>query len=96
MSNNLLNLPEFYLFTFVSTSHALKGESVLKAQQAEHIMIPTLREISASCGLSIKIRPEDLDKYKQVFLEQRVKAEKYYHVRKDGNKHLIEEFPFNP
>lgn len=96
MTNNLLNLTEFYLFTFASTSQALKGESILKAQQAEFIMIPTLREISSSCGLSIKIRPEDLENYKQIFLQHRVKVEKYYYIRKDGNKYLIEAFSFNP
>ncbi|HPF21151.1 MAG TPA: DUF3343 domain-containing protein [Syntrophomonas sp.] len=95
MSDHLLNLQEFYLFTFVSTSHALQGERILKAQQAEFIMIPTLREISASCGLSIKIRPENLAQYRQIFLDHRVKAENYYHVRKDGKQYMIKAFPFN-
>lgn len=95
MTDNLLNLKEFYLFTFAGTSHALQGESVLKAQQAEFIMLPTLREISSSCGLSIKIRPENLENYKQIFRNHRIKVENYYHVKKDGQRYIIEMYPYN-
>jgi hypothetical protein len=96
MENSLLNLKEFYLFTFVSTSNALKAESILKEQSFDFIVIPTLREISSSCGLSIKVRPDDVEKTRQLFIDHRVKAEKYYHVLKEGKKYLIKEFPFYP
>jgi transcriptional regulator GlxA family with amidase domain len=96
MDDSLLNLKEFYLFTFFSTSNALKAESVLKEQSFDFIVIPTLREISSSCGLSIKVRPADVEKCRQIFVDNRVKAEKYYHVLKEGKKYLIKEFPFSP
>lgn len=96
MNTSLLNLNDFYLFTFASTSNALKAESILKTQAMDFVMIPTLREISSSCGLSIKIRPADLEECKQTFFDHRIKAEKYYHVRKEDNKYLINEFPFSP
>ncbi|HWQ75163.1 MAG TPA: DUF3343 domain-containing protein [Syntrophomonas sp.] len=94
MDNNLLNIEEFCLFTFASTSAALKAESVLKAQSFEHIMIPTLREISSSCGLSVKIRPEDLESCRQILADHRIKIEKCYYVRKDGGKYKISEVAF--
>jgi len=96
MDDNLLNVKEFYLFTFVSTSNALKAESILKDQSIEFIVIPTLREISSSCGLSIKVRLDDMNKCRQIFVDKHIKAEKYYHVLKEGNKYLIKEFPFSP
>lgn len=96
MDNSLLNLKEFYLFTFVSTSNALKAETILKEQSFDFIVIPTLREISSSCGLSIKVRPADVEKCRQIFVDKHVKAEKYYHVLKEGKKYLIKEFPFSP
>jgi hypothetical protein len=44
---------EFYVIAFDSTHYAMKTERLLKSKfQIE--MIPTPREISASCGLSIK------------------------------------------
>ncbi len=44
---------EFYVIAFDSTHYAMKAEKLLKSKfQIE--MIPTPREISASCGLSIK------------------------------------------
>jgi len=96
MDNSLLNLTEFYLFTFVSTSNALKAESILKEQSFDFIVIPTLREISSSCGLSIKVRPADVEKCRLIFVDSHIKAEKYYHVLKEGKKYLIKEFPFSP
>lgn len=88
MSTNVFSLKEFSLFTFVSTSHALKAEKILKKYNAEFIMIPTLREISSSCGLSIKIAPEYLEQYRMVLQENNVTVEQIYHVQKFDGKNL--------
>jgi hypothetical protein len=96
MDNNLMNENDFYLFTFASTSNALKAENILKQQAFDFIMIPTLREISSSCGLSVKVWPADVEKCRQILIDNRIKAEKYYHVIKENKKYLINEFPFNP
>jgi len=93
MDNSLLNLKEFCLFTFVSTSNALKAEGVLKKEQADFIVIPTLREISSSCGLSIKVRPDQVEAYKQLLVENNVAVEKIFHASKEQNKYLIKEYP---
>lgn len=89
MSNNIFSIKEFYLFTFVSTSHALKAEKILKKQSTEFIMIPTLREISSSCGLSIKIAPEYLEEYRAVLHDNNVTVEQIYHVQNNDGKNLI-------
>ena len=44
----------FYCLTFDSTHYAIKTEKKLKEKNLEVSIIPTPREISASCGLSIK------------------------------------------
>ncbi|HZK87363.1 MAG TPA: DUF3343 domain-containing protein [Syntrophomonas sp.] len=92
MDSSLFDLAEFYLYTFVSTSNALKAESVLKNEQADFITIPTLREISSSCGLSIKIRPEHIEEYRLLLQDNKVAVEKIYHVNKVQKKYRVEEY----
>lgn len=56
-----------YVIAFDSTHHAIKAEKILKAEDLNIRVIPTPREISASCGLSIKFNEEDLNKIIEVF-----------------------------
>ena len=48
---------EYGLLTFSSTHTALRAEVLLRDLNVR--MMPTLREISASCGISLRLRPED-------------------------------------
>lgn len=43
------------LITFDSTHHALRGEQILEQAQLGPDIIPTPREITASCGLSLSL-----------------------------------------
>ena len=45
----------YYILAFDSTHHAIKAEEQLKKNKLEAEMIPTPRDVDASCGLSIKI-----------------------------------------
>lgn len=47
----------YLLFTFDSTHAAMAASRALKPLGA--VMMPTLREISVSCGISLRLRPED-------------------------------------
>jgi hypothetical protein len=50
---------EYYVVTFVSTSHAIKLEKLMLPQL--HVaIIPTPTEISRSCGLSFRLDDVDL------------------------------------
>lgn len=84
--SSLLKASDYYLFTFVSTAHALKAERLLKLAELEHLMMPTPREISTSCGLSIKLFPADRERYQQLLEEQQVVMEQIYHVAPEGIK----------
>jgi len=50
---------EKYIITFKSTHYAIMSERKLRDYKVE--MIPTPREISASCGLSIMFEVEDFN-----------------------------------
>lgn len=82
--SSLLKTKEYYLFTFVSTAQALKAERVLKLAALEHMMIPTPREISTSCGLSIKLFPDDRERCQQLMADKQVALEQIYHIAPEG------------
>lgn len=48
------------LITFDSTHHALRAEQVLEGAGLTPDIIPTPREITASCGLSLSLVASDL------------------------------------
>ncbi|SHK04560.1 DUF3343 domain-containing protein [Tepidibacter formicigenes] len=53
-----------YLVTFNSTHYAIRSEKVLKELNLPITIIPTPREISSSCGLSIKFEEKLLEDIK--------------------------------
>lgn len=54
MLKELFRAKNYVLLVFPSTHHALEAESLLQGK-VEFVTIPTPRDISASCGLSLKI-----------------------------------------
>lgn len=57
---------KFYVVSFDSTHHAIKGEKILKDSGYNIRVIPTPREVTASCGLSIKFEEKDLGKIQTI------------------------------
>lgn len=51
---------DYYLLTFANTHAAMMAEGILKGL-FEITIIPTLREISAGCGISISIKASDIE-----------------------------------
>lgn len=58
---------EYYLLTFESTHAAISTEKLLKP--AEVTIMPVPRFISASCGISVRIRPDMKEKAEALFTE---------------------------
>lgn len=57
-----MNNNGYYVLAFESTHYAIRAESLLKRQKVKGEMIPTPREIDASCGLSIRFSQEYLER----------------------------------
>lgn len=55
---------KYLMLTFESVNHTMMTESKLKSYGFEIKTIPTPREISNSCGLTIRMSMDDLDKVK--------------------------------
>ncbi|NLT20084.1 MAG: DUF3343 domain-containing protein [Syntrophomonadaceae bacterium] len=89
MDNSLIKTNNYTVFTFTSTSNALKAEKLLKEIKAEFLIMPTLREISSSCGLSIKLASENQPVYYQYLIDHNVDIDGAYNVEKQGKKNLV-------
>lgn len=60
----------FYCLTFDSTHYAIKIEKRMKETSLKGVMIPTPREVSASCGLSLKFLEEDKEGMLSLLLDE--------------------------
>ena len=58
-------MEEYYLLTFESTHAAISTEKLLKP--AEVTIMPVPRFISASCGISVRIRPDKKSEAEEIF-----------------------------
>ena len=75
---------EYYLLTFESTHAAISTEKLLKP--AEVTIMPVPRFISASCGISVRIRPDKKEDAEEIFRNgsKLTTADyTYYHVVRD-------------
>ena len=60
-------MDEYYLLTFESTHAAISTEKLLKP--AEVTIMPVPRFISASCGISVRIRPDKREEAEKMIRE---------------------------
>lgn len=76
------------LITFKSTNFALQGEQVFKDNNFVFKTIPTPRDVSTSCGLSLLFFEEDIDKAKDLIVEGYMSVDGLYRYSKssEGNK----------
>lgn len=91
MSYELLTAKEYCVVTFNSTQCALLGEKNLVERNVDLIVIPTPREISADCGLALKIFCRDLDLVRQGLDETGVSAGGFYKLTKTDSRTIVSE-----
>ncbi|OJT74733.1 hypothetical protein BM530_14345, partial [Clostridioides difficile] len=53
---------QMYIVSFNSTHHAIRSEKLFGENSLKVMALPTPREITASCGISIKFSFEDMEK----------------------------------
>ncbi|SKC88294.1 DUF3343 domain-containing protein [Maledivibacter halophilus] len=83
---------EFYVIAFESTHYAIMIEKKLK-EKYNIQTIPTPREITASCGLSIKFEGEILEDIKNELIYQKsdMNLLNIYRIIRVGNKKEAEK-----
>ncbi len=79
----------FYIFTFDSTQQAMRCEKEMKAEGFAVRIIPTPREITASCGLSLRFEKQDQAVIQEKVDRQGLEILGVYRVEKEGLKKKV-------
>lgn len=74
--------------TFQSTHHAIAGEKHIKEEGIAIKTIPTPREITASCGLSIKFELEDLERIQAIIAQNQLSIEGIYQIQLENEQKI--------
>jgi hypothetical protein len=84
-------MEEFIVITFESTNFAMQTESYLKNNNIKQQIIPTPREITLSCGLSIRTPIENKDAILELVGQNKIRIKKIYRLSGSGKDRVIEE-----
>ena len=76
----------FCLIAFDSPHAAIRSEKLLKALSPA--VVPTLRAITASCGMSLRLRPEQTEEAQALLKESSIDQALYrfYRVEQENGK----------
>lgn len=85
-----MKVEKFLLLVSDSTHYVMKLEKLLQNSQICCRIIPLPSEISAGCGLSLKVELTDLEKIDEILERENIEIEKYL-VEKIGLKKKIEK-----
>jgi hypothetical protein len=76
-------MDKYYILTFENTHSAINGESVLKANNIKAIVMPTPTFVTKSCGISLRLTEEEIEKVKPLISEEKIKIKSA--ILKDEN-----------
>ena len=79
-------MERYWLFAFDSPHAAISAQRLLASCGA--VVMPTLRSITASCGMSLRLRDEALEKAKQIMKASSIDPALYhlYRVEQEGKE----------
>ena len=66
-------MEKYYILTFENTHNAISGESILKENKIKVIVMPTPTFITKSCGISLRIDENEIEKIKTLENEGKLK-----------------------
>lgn len=81
---------EMYIVSFNSTHQAIRTDKLFEELNIKSTTLPTPREITASCGISIRFLYDDLDNVNKVLEDNSIEYKGIYHISKlsDGKKNV--------
>ncbi|MDO5027880.1 MAG: DUF3343 domain-containing protein [Bacillota bacterium] len=69
---------DYCLYTFSSSSQAMKAEMLLQEAKIKARLVPLLPEIDAGCGLALRFSIEDYKEVDKIFSEKNFAYENRY------------------
>ena len=71
-------MENYYIITFENTQGTLNAESILKENKIGSVIMPTPTYITKSCGISLKIKAEEIDTVKVLVKENKFSTKGIY------------------
>lgn len=72
-------MEEYYLYTFESTHGAIAAHQLLR-ERVRAVIMPVLREINASCGISVRVPAEDYAQSREIMENGMAGDFSLYHI----------------
>lgn len=66
-------MDKYYILTFENTHNAINAESILKENKIKAIVMPTPTFITKSCGISLRVLEDEVEKIKTLIIEDKIK-----------------------
>ena len=82
---------EMYIISFNSTHQAIKCDKIFGKNEIDYTVLPTQREITQSCGISIKFSIENIDNIKEIVNQNQIEYKGMYKISKQDGKKQVEE-----
>ena len=76
---------EMYIVSFNSTHHAIRLGKLLEEATIRATTLPTPREITASCGISIRFLYDDIESVKKALNENGIEYKGIYKIKRLEN-----------
>ena len=79
-------MERYWLFAFDSPHAAISAQRLLSGCGA--VVMPTLRSITASCGMSLRLRDETIERAKEIMKASTIDSALYrlYRVEQEGKE----------
>ena len=74
---------EMYIISFNSTHHAIRTDKLLNEADIKSTTLPTPREITASCGISIRFLLDNLENIKDIVRSNKIEIKGIYKISKN-------------
>lgn len=68
---------------FNSQSSGMKLNKVLKSAGIRAVVVPTPRELSASCGVALLVAEEDLARIEELVIINKIEIKGFFTVKRD-------------
>lgn len=82
-------MDKYYILTFQNTHGAISAESVLKGKNIKIEIMPTPTGITKSCGISIKLTEEYMEKVRELLSDESINIKNAY-IKQGPNYELFE------
>ncbi|RDY23442.1 DUF3343 domain-containing protein [Romboutsia maritimum] len=76
---------QMFIVSFNSTHHAIRSDKLFNENNIKSTTLPTPREITASCGISIRFLYENINEVKSILEENSIEFKGIFKISKLDN-----------